>query len=51
MKWHINKWGQIVPLTEDEQNPGREVHKSIPFAIAVIFILIFLFGVYRHVSA
>jgi hypothetical protein len=50
MKWHINKWGQIVPLTEDEQNPGREIYQGIPIVIAVIFILIVLFGAYRYVS-
>lgn len=47
MKWHINNWGQIVPLREDEKNPGREVHQSIPIAITIFLILVFLFGLYQ----
>ena len=47
MKWHINKWGQIVRLTEEEQNPGRKVHQSIPIAITIFVLAGFLFGLYQ----
>lgn len=47
MKWHINKWGQIARLTEDERYPGREVHQSIPIAITIFVIVGFLFGLYQ----
>lgn len=47
MKWHINKWGQIVRLTEDEKEAGREVHQSIPIAITIFVVVGFLFGLYQ----
>lgn len=46
MKWHINKWGQIVRLTEDEKEPGREVYQSIPIAITIFVVVGFLFALY-----
>ena len=50
-KYHINKWGQIVRLTDDEKNPGREVHWSIPLAIVIFIVIIFIFKFYNYVSA
>lgn len=50
-KYHINKWGQIVRLTDDEKNPGREVHWSIPLAIVIGMVTICLIEFYSHVSA
>ena len=49
MKWHINKWGQIAPITEDVQNPGRIVPKWIPVAILIAIILIITAKIYRYV--
>ena len=48
-KYHINKWGQIVRLTDDEKTPGREVHWGVPLAIAIFVVTIFVIKVYNYV--